>query len=198
MQSTGHTSTQDRSFRPMQGSAMMYGMRGPRLSLRPVTGPNRKHRLGPHPVKCAARCGMSNKHHHESPWEHNSDHPLALLGCGRRATRGYVVGMLVRIVGLHYIETARQYVVAFVPLTPDRRAVVPVVRGVHPFGAGAGARLAPWFVPLTLEFAARAVRDPLLRRRLAVVLREAPVGGTSEGLLLRALARLLATPPAAP
>ena len=64
--------------------------------------------------------------------------------------------------------------------------------------AGAGARLAPWFVPLTLEFAARAVRDPLLRRRLAVVLREAPVGGTSEGLLLRALARLLATPPAVP
>src|SRR2546430_2522790 len=151
MQSTGHTSTQDRSFRPMQGSAMMYGMRGPRLSLRPVTGPNRKHRLGPHPVKCAARCGMSNKHHHESPWEHNSDHPLALLGCGRRATRGYVVGMLVRIVGLHYIETARQYVVAFVPLTPDRRAVVPVVRGVHPFEASDAVR-APWMP--------RALRPP--------------------------------------
>ena len=64
--------------------------------------------------------------------------------------------------------------------------------------AGSGARRAPWFVPLTLEFAARAVRDPLLRRRLAVVLREAPVGGSPEGLLLRALARLLATPPAAP
>ena len=64
--------------------------------------------------------------------------------------------------------------------------------------AGAGARRASWFVPLTLEFAARAVRDPLLRRRLAVVLREAPVGGTPEGLLLRALARLLATPPVAP
>ena len=64
--------------------------------------------------------------------------------------------------------------------------------------AGPGARRAPWFVPLTLEFAARGVRDPLLRRRLAVVLREAPVGGSPEGLLLRALARLLATPPAAP
>jgi len=64
--------------------------------------------------------------------------------------------------------------------------------------AGSGARRAPWFVPLTLEFAARALRDPLLRRRLAVVLREAPEGGTPEGPLLRALARVLATPPAAP
>jgi len=64
--------------------------------------------------------------------------------------------------------------------------------------AGSGARRAHWFVPLTLEFAARALRDPLLRRRLAVVLQEAPEGGTSEGPLLRALARVLATPPAAP
>src|SRR6266571_2034482 len=64
--------------------------------------------------------------------------------------------------------------------------------------AGSGARRAPWFVPLTLEFAARALRDPLLRRRLAVVLREAPEGGTPEGPQLRALARVLATPPAAP
>ena len=64
--------------------------------------------------------------------------------------------------------------------------------------AGSGARRAPWFVPLTLEFAARALRDPLLRRRLAVVLREAPEGGTPERPLLRALAHVLATPPAAP
>src|SRR5205807_5520144 len=246
---------------------------------------------------------MRNEHHHESPCEPNAHHPLALLGCLRRATCGHVVGMLVRIVGFHYIETARQYVVAFFPLTPDRRARVRGVRGVPLVGAsnavrapwmrtalrpqkgrpagwlrfssvswipmgiirarrksetrvllleaglrvfaergvelgsldevadaagftkgaiyrqfpskgafllalfeqyaavaraGPGARRAPWFVPLTLEFAARAVRDPLLRRRLAVVLREAPVGGTSEGLLLRALARLLATPPAVP
>src|SRR3989441_12146033 len=51
--------------------------------------------------------------------------------------------MLVRIVGFHYIETARQCVVAFFLLTPDRRAVVPVVRGVHPFGASDAVR-APW------------------------------------------------------
>src|SRR3989475_12125663 len=64
--------------------------------------------------------------------------------------------------------------------------------------AGSGARRAPWFVPLTLEFAARAVRDPLLRRRLAVGLREAPGGGMPERPLLRALARGPATPPAPP
>src|SRR5256712_5544849 len=64
--------------------------------------------------------------------------------------------------------------------------------------AGSGARRAPWFVPLTLEFAARALRDPLLRRRLAGVLREAPEGGTPEGPLLPALAPVLAPPPAAP
>src|SRR2546422_11188277 len=58
MQSTGHTSTQERSFTPMQGSAMMYGMRGRRASPRPAGGPNRKHRLGPPPVKCAPRSGF--------------------------------------------------------------------------------------------------------------------------------------------
>ena len=61
--------------------------------------------------------------------------------------------------------------------------------------AGPGARRAPWFVPLTIQFAAQAVRDPLLRRRLAVVLADAPDGGTAEGQLLKALARLfIATP----
>ena len=67
--------------------------------------------------------------------------------------------------------------------------------------AGAGARRAPWFVPLTLEFAAHALRDPLLRRRFALVLSEAPEGMSVEGPLLKALARVLATqtffPPAA-
>jgi|SRR5437867_4540935 len=62
--------------------------------------------------------------------------------------------------------------------------------------AGAGARQAPWFIPLTIQFAAQAMRDPLLRRRFAVVLTEAADGGTPEGQLLRALARVL--PPAAP
>ena len=57
--------------------------------------------------------------------------------------------------------------------------------------AGSGARQAPWFVPLTIQFAAQAVRDPLLRRRFAVVLGEAPDGGSADGELLRALARLL-------
>src|SRR5213593_2743981 len=58
MQSTGHTSTQERSFKPMQGSAMMYGMRVLGCLLTPLAGPNRKHRLGPPPVKCAPRSGF--------------------------------------------------------------------------------------------------------------------------------------------
>ena len=57
--------------------------------------------------------------------------------------------------------------------------------------AGAGARQAPWFAPLTLQFAAHAMRDPLLRRRFAVVLADAPEGATAEGQLLGALARVL-------
>jgi AcrR family transcriptional regulator len=54
--------------------------------------------------------------------------------------------------------------------------------------AGAGARQAAWFIPATLQFAAQAYRDPLLRRRLAVVLADAPEGGSPEGRLLKALA----------
>jgi AcrR family transcriptional regulator len=61
---------------------------------------------------------------------------------------------------------------------------------------GAAARQAPWFIPLTLQFAAHAMRDPLLKRRFAVVLAEAPDGGTPDGQLLKALARVL--PPAQP
>jgi len=60
--------------------------------------------------------------------------------------------------------------------------------------AGARARLAAWFLPLTLQFAAKAMRDPLLRRRLAVVLAETPNGGTPEGRLLHALAGVLPAP----
>jgi len=67
--------------------------------------------------------------------------------------------------------------------------------------AGPGARRAPWFIPITLQFAAHAGRDPLLRRRLAVVLSEAPDGGTADGQLLKAIARVLPSqtfaPPAA-
>lgn len=62
--------------------------------------------------------------------------------------------------------------------------------------AGAGARRAPWFIPLTLQFAAHAMRDPLLKRRFAVVLAEAPDGASPDGQLLKALARVL--PPAPP
>ena len=62
--------------------------------------------------------------------------------------------------------------------------------------AGAGARQAAWFIPLTLQFAAHAMRDPLLKRRFAVVLAEAPDGASAEGQLLKALARIL--PPAPP
>ena len=61
---------------------------------------------------------------------------------------------------------------------------------------GAGARQATWFIPLTLQFAAHAMRDPLLKRRFAIVLAEAPDGGSPEGQLLKALARVL--PPAQP
>jgi len=56
--------------------------------------------------------------------------------------------------------------------------------------AGSGARQATWFVPLTMQFAAQATRDPLLRRRLAIVLSEAPDGASAEAPLLKALARI--------
>lgn len=56
--------------------------------------------------------------------------------------------------------------------------------------AGSGARQAEWFIPLTVQFAAQALRDPLLRRRMAIVLSESPDGATAEGQLLKALARL--------
>src|SRR6059036_2144531 len=56
--------------------------------------------------------------------------------------------------------------------------------------AGSGARQAPWFIPLTVQFAAQATRDPLLRRRLATVLSEAPDGASPDGQLLKALARV--------
>src|SRR5205809_6997716 len=56
--------------------------------------------------------------------------------------------------------------------------------------AGAGARQASWFIPLTVQFASQATRDPLLRRRFATVLAEAPDGSTPESQLLKALARL--------
>src|SRR6266852_3140416 len=60
--------------------------------------------------------------------------------------------------------------------------------------AGSGARQAAWFIPLTIQFAAQAMRDPLLRRRFATVLAEAPDGGRPEGALLKALARVLPAP----
>src|SRR5437667_3794366 len=56
--------------------------------------------------------------------------------------------------------------------------------------AGAGARHAPWFIPLTIQFASQPTRHPLLRRRFATVLAEAPDGSTPESQLLKALARL--------
>src|SRR5213080_308014 len=56
--------------------------------------------------------------------------------------------------------------------------------------AGPGARQASWFIPLTVQFAAQGMRDPLLKRRFAQVLGEAPDGGSVEGQLLKALARL--------
>ena len=60
--------------------------------------------------------------------------------------------------------------------------------------AGSGARQAAWFVPLTIQFAAQAMRDPLLRRRFAIVLAEAPEGRSVESDLLKALARVLGPP----
>ncbi len=60
--------------------------------------------------------------------------------------------------------------------------------------AGPGARRATWFIPLTVQFAAQGMRDPLLKRRFAQVLAEAPDGGSVEGQLLKALSRLWPPP----
>ena len=60
--------------------------------------------------------------------------------------------------------------------------------------AGSGGRQASWFIPLTLQFAAHAMREPLLRRRLAVVLSECPDGESPDARLLRGLAGVLAGP----
>jgi AcrR family transcriptional regulator len=60
--------------------------------------------------------------------------------------------------------------------------------------SGSGARQAPWFIPLTVQFAAQATRDPLLKRRFAIVLAEAPDGGSVDGQLLKALARIWPVP----
>jgi AcrR family transcriptional regulator len=56
--------------------------------------------------------------------------------------------------------------------------------------SGSGARQASWFIPLTVQFASQATRDPLLRRRFAIVLAEAPDGGSVDGQLLKALGRV--------
>src|SRR5258708_39816358 len=40
--------------------------------------------------------------------------------------------------------------------------------------AGSGARQARWFIPLTVQFAAQASRDPLRPRQLVTVLSEPP------------------------
>src|SRR2546425_6598605 len=55
--------------------------------------------------------------------------------------------------------------------------------------AGSGARRASWFIPLTIQFAAQAMRDPLLRRRVTVVLAEAPRGGAAGGEVPQGRAR---------
>src|SRR2546430_3550264 len=52
MQSTGQTSTHERSFTVMHGSAIMYGIQAPEVSHHGTrsTGPKCKHRGGPTPV----------------------------------------------------------------------------------------------------------------------------------------------------
>ncbi len=60
--------------------------------------------------------------------------------------------------------------------------------------AGAGARRASWFIPLTIQFASQALRDPLLKRRFAVVLADVAGGASPEGRLLKALSGVLPAP----
>src|SRR5207237_8029404 len=51
--------------------------------------------------------------------------------------------------------------------------------------AGAAARQAPWFIPLPIQFAAQAMRDPPLRRRSAVGRAAARDGGSPGGQVLK-------------
>src|SRR5437667_386181 len=130
MQSTGHTSTQERSFKPMQGSAMMYGMRVLGCLFTPLAGPNRKHRLGPPPVKCAsrsrfapaanagtqrlvgtARCLRSDNRTPRMPRR-----PNAIL----MRDSVSVVGMLVLIVACYHVAAARRDVTRSSPTDAGR------------------------------------------------------------------------------
>src|SRR2546428_12358404 len=130
MQSTGHTSTQERSFKPMQGSAMMYGMRVLGCPFTPLAGPNRKHRLGPPPVKCAsrsrfapaadagtqrlvgtARCLRSDNRTPRMPRR-----PNAIL----MRDSVSVVGMLVLIVACYHVAAARRDVTRSSPTDAGR------------------------------------------------------------------------------
>src|SRR2546430_10337130 len=130
MQSTGHTSTQERSFKPMQVSAMMYGMRVLGCLFTPLAGPNRKHRLGPPPVKCAsrsrfapaanagtqrlvgtARCLRSDNRTPRMPRR-----PNAIL----MRDSVSVVGMLVLIVACYHIAAARRDVTRSSPTDAGR------------------------------------------------------------------------------
>src|SRR2546422_2253360 len=133
MQSTGHTSTQERSFKPMQGSAMMYGMRVLGCLVTPLAGPNRKHRLGPPPVKCAARSKFvprtkdgtqrlvgtareaRNEEHHDSPCERHPHQGVALRRGDARTHRRVLAS---RRHGDTFVR--------FLRLTPDGRVAVPV------------------------------------------------------------------------
>ncbi len=91
------------------------------------------------------------------------------------------------------VETRTRLIEAGLPLFAERGfdLVTPLFEQYAAVArAGPGARHASWFIPLTVQFAAQGMRDPLLKRRFAQVLAEAPDGGSVEGQLLKALSRL--------
>src|SRR5579884_3263360 len=196
MQSTGQTSTHERSLTLMHGSALTYGIEAPSgRDSQTLIGPPFSQGPRSHGLREASaiareiRISILDTHEYlaRAARRRNPYHAPRCRAADlcRARHRGGVARRGGRGGGVH----ERRHLPAV--LVQER---VPA-RGVRAICRSRPGRRAPWFLPLTLHFAAYALRDPRRRRRLAVVLAETRDGGTPEGRLLRALAGVF--PPAA-
>src|SRR5712671_2898786 len=203
MQSTGHTSTQDRSFTWIHGSAMMYGILSPvRIAnLDSGLAQSRDQAVSPIPTSISSSSAGGSRvlprRSQQVSWI-----PVGIIHRRRKAeTRSLLVSAGLELFAERGFEIATLDEVALAAgftkgaiyrHFPSKGAFLLALFEQYAAvaRAGSGARQARWFIPLTVQFAAQATRDPLLRRRLVTVLSEAPEGSTPEGQLLKALARI--------